>query len=92
MELKIIEFSGALILLLLGGLAVMFRNRIDAVSEEKQNQIDALNQNGLVYTMEMQEQGKALVAIKTICDLTRQDMLYIRDRIDKIPKMAIIRD
>jgi hypothetical protein len=84
METKILEFAGGIILLLLGGVAAAFSWRINHVERESQAEIGAIKKQCAVHLADMADQAKALSSIATMCDLTREDVQYIRARIDNL--------
>jgi hypothetical protein len=84
MEVKILEFAGAVVLLLLGGVAAAFSRRVDHVEEESQREVDAIKRQCALHLADMSKQAEALSSISTMCDLTREDVQYIRARVDDL--------
>lgn len=84
METYILEFAGAIILLLLGGVAAAFSWRLNHVEKESQAEIGAIKKQCVRHLADMAKQAEALSSIATMCDLTREDVQYIRTRIDNL--------
>lgn len=79
-----LEFAGAIILLLFGGVIAAFMAtswRIDHVETESQTEIANIKKQCAIHLADMAKQAESL---SSVCDLTREDVQYIRTRIDNL--------